>query len=452
MAENIFNYYNRIINQNADCQAQSHQRHIIQRKAHNLHHKEGSDNRRRNTQTADNSRAEIAQEQICYQKRQKAAEKNRIPDIRNIITDIVGLVAHLINDNIRWKIAVLQLLHLGIDIIGNINRIGFGLLAHKGHNAGNAVGAGKGILILPGVKHIGNLTDINRSAVVISNYHLLDIINIVILTQGTHSNFHSVIFRLAAGGIIVVGVQLAAHSLVGNTVFRQLFRLQHNADSTLAGTDNGNLGNTLHHLQLILDVILYNATDFTTAARGRSKGISYNRARVKVNRLRYRLINIIRQSLAHTGNLFTHLTGLHLRVDTYIKFQNRFTVAFKHSGRQRLDTGNLAYAVLNRLGNQRFHFLRRCTAVGNTHADNRQINVRIQINADFRIAADTEHYQQQNKHGGKDRPLDKCSNHRYLPAFFKSILLPSRSLLCPSVTIVSFSSSPLTISASLSLV
>ena len=286
----------------------------------------------------------------------------------------------------------------------------------------------------------------------VGNYHLLYIINIVILAQGTHSDFHSVIFRLTAGSIIIVGVQLAAHCLIGNTVFRQLFRLQHNADSTLAGTDNGNLGNALHHLQLILDIILHNAADFTTAARRRSKGIGHNRAGVDVNCLRYRLVDIIRQSLAHTGNLFTHLTGLHLRVYTDIKFQNSFTVAFQHSGRQRLDTGNLADAVLNRLSNQSFHFLRRSTAVGNTHADNRQINVRIQIDTDFRIAADTEYYQQQNKHGSKDRPLDKCSNHRYLPAFFKSILLPSRSLLCPSVTIVSFSSNPLTISASLSLV
>ena len=347
---------------------------------------------------------------------------------------------------------MLQLLHLGIDIIGNINSIGFGLLAHKGHNTGNAVGTGKGILILPGVKNISNLTDINRTAVMVSNYHLLNIINIVILAQGAHSNFHSVIFRLAAGSIVIVGIQLTAHCLIGNTVFRQLFRLQHNADSTLAGTDNSNLGNTLHHLQLILDIILHNAADFTTAARRRSKGIGYDRAGVEVYRLCYRLINIIRQRLAHTGNLFTHLTGLHLRVYTDIKFQNRFTVAFQHSGRQRLDTGNLADAVLYRLSNQRFHFLRRSTAISNTHADNRQINIRIQINADFRITADTEHYQQQNKHGSKDRPLDKCSNHRYLPAFFKSILLPSRSLLCPSVTIVSFSSSPLTISASLSFV
>ena len=181
MTENIFNYYNRIINQNADCQAQSHQRHIIQRKAHNLHHKEGGDNRRRNTQTADNSRTEIAQEKICYQKRQKAAEKNRIPDIRNVIADIIRLVAYLINDNIRRQIAVLQLLHLGIDIIGNINSIGFGLLAHKGHNARNTIGTSKGILILPGIKHIGNFTDINRTAIMISNNYLLNIIDIVIL-------------------------------------------------------------------------------------------------------------------------------------------------------------------------------------------------------------------------------------------------------------------------------
>ena len=331
MTENIFNYYNRIINQNADCQAQSHQRHIIQRKAHNLHHKESSDNRRRNTQTADNSRTEITQEKICYQKRQKTAEKNRIPDIRNVIANIVGLVAHLINDDIGRQIAVLQLLHLGIDIIGNINRISFGLLAHKGHNAGNTVGTGKGILILPGVKNISNFANINRTAVMVGNYHLLDIIDIVILAQGTHSNFHSVIFCLTAGSIIVIGVQLAAHCLVGNTVFRQLFRLQHNADSTLAGTDNSNLGYAFHHLQLILNIILHNATDFATAARRRSKSIGHNRAGVKVNCLRYRLIDIIRQRLAHTGNLFTHLTGLHLRVYTDIKFQNRFTVAFQHS-------------------------------------------------------------------------------------------------------------------------
>ena len=56
-----------------------------------------------------------------------------------------------------------------------------------------------------------------------------------------------------------------------------------------------------------------------------------NTLTVNVNRLRYRLVDIIRQSLAHTGNLFTHLTGLHLRVYTYIKFQNSFTVAFQHS-------------------------------------------------------------------------------------------------------------------------
>ena len=62
MTENIFNYYNRIVNQNANCQAQSHQRHIIQRKAHNLHHEEGGDNRRRNTKAADNCCTEIAQE------------------------------------------------------------------------------------------------------------------------------------------------------------------------------------------------------------------------------------------------------------------------------------------------------------------------------------------------------------------------------------------------------
>ena len=85
MPENIFNQNDSIVDKDADCQAQSHQRHIIQRKVHRLHQKERGNNGGRYGKAADDRSPKIAQEHISYQKRQKAAEKNRIPDIGNIL-------------------------------------------------------------------------------------------------------------------------------------------------------------------------------------------------------------------------------------------------------------------------------------------------------------------------------------------------------------------------------
>ena len=324
------------------------------------------------------------------------------------------------------------------------------MLAHNGQNAGLTVGAGEGAFILPGVEHISYVRNINRAAIIIRHNDLLHVINSIIFANSTHGDFHSVVLRLTARRVVVVGVNLIFNRLVGNAILGKLLRLQHYADSTLAGAHDSDLRYALHHLQLILDAVLDNTANLATRARSRRKGIGHNGARIQVNGLRNRLVDIVRQSTAHAGHLLTHLASLLLRVDADIELQHRFAVALEHRTRQRFDAGNLAHTVFYTLGDERFHFLRRSAAVGHTHADNRQVNVRIQIHANLRIAADAENHQQQNKHRRKDRTLDKCTNHAYLPAFSRLILLPSRSLLCPSTTIVSFSSRPLRTSATLS--
>ena len=60
MTEDIFYNNNRVIYENADRQAQRHQRHIIQRKVHHTHHEERGNYRGRNTQAADNRRTQVA--------------------------------------------------------------------------------------------------------------------------------------------------------------------------------------------------------------------------------------------------------------------------------------------------------------------------------------------------------------------------------------------------------
>ena len=220
-----------------------------------------------------------------------------------------------------------QLLHFFIDIIGYVYRIGLGLLAHESQYTGLAVGTGERILVLPIVQYISHFTNIHGATIMIGHNHLLNIIHGIIFSQGTHSNFHFLAARLATGGVIVIFIDGVPHCLVGNAIFLQLFRLQHNANTALAGAYNSNLRHALHHLQLVLNIILDNTTDFTTGAGAGGKGPSYNRAGVKVNSLGCGLINIIGQGFADTGNLFAHLASLLLGVHAQIKFQNGFTVA-----------------------------------------------------------------------------------------------------------------------------
>ena len=236
------------------------------------------------------------------------------------------MVAHLFHRNIGRQIRLAQLLHLFINIIGYVYSIGFRLLAHKGQHAGLAVSAGKGILVLPIVEHISHFTNIHGATIMIGHNHLLNIIHGIILSQCTHRDFHFLAARLATGGVVIVFINSVAHGLVGNTIFLQLFGLQHNANAALAGANDRNLGNALHHLQLVLDIILDNTANFATGARAGGKGPRHNSTRVQVNCLRRRLINIIGQGFADTGNLLAHLTRLLLRVHAQIKLQNSFAI------------------------------------------------------------------------------------------------------------------------------
>ena len=186
-----------------------------------------------------------------------------------------------------------QLLHFFVNIIGYIHSIGLGLLAHEGQHAGLTIGAGEGVLILPIVQNISHFTNKHRTTIMIGYNNLFYIIHGVILGQGTHSHFHCLAAGLATGGVVVILIDDITHSLVGNTIFLQLFRLQHDANTALAGAHYGNLGYALHHLELVLNIILDNTTNLATRTGARGKGPGHDGTSVQVNCLRSRLINII---------------------------------------------------------------------------------------------------------------------------------------------------------------
>ena len=208
MPENIFDQNDSIVDKDTDCQTQRHERHIIQRKVHRLHQKEGGNDRSRYGQTADDRRPKIAQEHISYQKCQESAKKNGVPDIGNVLADIGRLVADDIDFDILRQVIGYHLFHRSVDAVDNIDCVGFRLLAHQHHNAGDLVGAGISLFIFPAVNNLYNVCQLDRTPILISYDDVFDVVDIFIFSQRSDRYFHIVITGLAAWGIDIFTVDL----------------------------------------------------------------------------------------------------------------------------------------------------------------------------------------------------------------------------------------------------
>ena len=193
-------------------------------------------------------------------------------------------------------------------------------------------------------------------------------------------------------------------------------------------------GNAFNHTQLVNQAIFYKAANFTTTSYFGGESVHQNRTCRQVYCLYYGLVNIVRQTTTYTSNLFTYFRGHILGVNAKFKFKYGFAIAFENCRRKCFNTSNLADTVLDRFSNECFHFLRGSTVISYTHTYQGQVYVRCQVYTNIWIAADTEYYQHQNKHGSKYGSTYKCTNHVYFPALssFSTlstlILLPSRSL------------------------
>ena len=191
----------------------------------------------------------------------------------------------------------------------------------------------------------------------------------------------------------------------------QFLRVGDQFDRTQAGAYDRNLGYAFDTLQFFFDNVFNNLTGLLTAARiGRKSKCRY-RLRRNIETLHDRLVNAVRQTPAHRRYFFTHFAGHFPWIDAQLKFQYRLRITFANRRRQSLDTGNLTDAVLDRPGDQGFHFFRRSAGIGNADAYQGQFNVRIQIDTQIRIRLDAEYYQQQYEHRRKNRSAYKCAYH-----------------------------------------
>ena len=219
MTEDIFDNNDCVVYQNTNCQGQRHQGHIIEGKVQHLHHKEGCHDGSRNTKTAHDGRTEVAQEQVGDQECQEATKKDSVPNVGNVFTNKGGLVTNDTDFNIRRNNALLQFFHSFLNAVNYVNSVSLGLLTHENQYGRFSISRAKSIFVFPIVDYVNNISNVNGFAIFISNYDFLNIVNIFILTNGTDSDFHVLVFNLTTGSIVVTVINLIEDCLEGNIIF-----------------------------------------------------------------------------------------------------------------------------------------------------------------------------------------------------------------------------------------
>ena len=114
---------------------------------------------------------------------------------------------------------MLQFYHSFFNTVNYVNSVCFRLLTHENQYGRFSVSSTIGIFICPIVDYVNNVSNVDRSTIIVSYNDALYIVNIFILTNGTDSNFHIIVFNLTTGSIIVTIVNLIEDSLEGNIIF-----------------------------------------------------------------------------------------------------------------------------------------------------------------------------------------------------------------------------------------
>ena len=242
--------------------------------------------------------------------------------------------------------------------------------------------------------------------------NLLEIVDAVKFAHGADGDGVLPVPDFSARRVVIRRVDLLQNRLDGNTVDLEFFRQHMDFHGAGAGTHHARLRHAVELLQLVHHEVVHEAAHFLRRPHLRREDIGRDGLRRSIEVLHRRLVHVLRQSLAHGGDLFAHFAGHRLRVDADVEFQHRLGKSLANRRGDSLDPGNLADAVLNRFRDQRLHFFRRGALVCHRHADQRQIDVGIEIDAELRVRAYTENDQHENEHRREYRPLDKGFNHK----------------------------------------
>ena len=218
VAEDIFHQDDGVVDEKAHGQRKPHEGHVVQGKAHRLHQKEGGDDGGGDGETADEGRSQIAEEKVGDGKRQKAAKEDGVPDVADVLPDVLGLLGDGIAHDVRGQIVPQDAVKAFIHRIHHRHGIRAGLLSHPHQHRGRAVRAGIGLLLLPAVADGGDVGEEDGLSPVAFHHEGLKIVYGSEFPDRANGDGIRVVTNLAAGGVLIGAVDFFDHRLEGNAV------------------------------------------------------------------------------------------------------------------------------------------------------------------------------------------------------------------------------------------
>ena len=149
LPEDILQHHDGVVDQHADAQRQTPERHDVEGQLAQSHQHEGGEHCQRDGQADDQCLAQRLQEHQHHDHREDGPEQRGIAHRVDRVTDEAGLVLdHPVFDVARDKPIIGQDLKLFIHIVGHAHGVGVGLLPERDLDGGNPVEPGPEPLLL----------------------------------------------------------------------------------------------------------------------------------------------------------------------------------------------------------------------------------------------------------------------------------------------------------------
>ena len=160
MAHDVLAHHDRVVDQDADGEAERHQGQHVQGEAEGGHHHEGAEHRDRQREARDDGAAPGMQEQEDDGDGEQAALDHGLLDVVDRVLDAARAVAHDLELHVRGQ-GGLQLGDGAADAAGHLDRVGALRLHHVDGQRPLAVQGGDVLQLLLAVDHVGDLAEID---------------------------------------------------------------------------------------------------------------------------------------------------------------------------------------------------------------------------------------------------------------------------------------------------
>ena len=219
-AEDVLQHHDRVVDDDADRERERQHGQHVEREAHVPDQREGGDDRGRNRDGGDHRRAEIAEEQPHHDGGENGADHQVFLHARDRRFDELRLVA----DDAKLITGGQDSLQIGeplLDVVGDLDGVGAGLLADLQQHGGLAVDARLRARFGHAVLDASDIAQPNRVARHFAQHHVAEGVDRLEAAARAQRDRLRALIHAAAGNIGVLRLQRAGH-----VVDRQFLRAQ----------------------------------------------------------------------------------------------------------------------------------------------------------------------------------------------------------------------------------